>query len=883
MNSLPPKLPTRLILTAILWAALAGASVGLGNTESSMAAKFHQEAQPILKQYCYDCHGDGANKGKIAFDELTSDEELVNHDLWLRVLKNVRSGLMPPDKKPRPSADEQQKLEHWIKYTAFGIDPKNPDPGRVTVRRLNRTEYRNTIRDLMGYDFNAEVEFPPDDTGYGFDNVGDVLTISPMLLEKYLAAAQAIVADAVPVVSKAVQEQTIPGNQFQKPDAKTGAESLRVVPLSYYEPGTVSAAFSVRQTGSYRATLQIGARGGFEYDPGRCRVVLKLNGREVLRREFGWYDNKNFPLTIEEKWEPGEQRLTVELEPLVPKDKKLYSPEMRVVDLTLRGPLEKDLWVQPKNYSRFFPRPVPAKSADRRAYAREILGNFATKAFRRPVDAKTADRLAGLAEMVYSQPDKSFEIGVSHAIVAVLASPRFLFRLEESEGATKSKAKISSIDEYSLASRLSYFLWSTMPDDELMALAKHGELRKNLAPQVRRMLADPRSDKMVQNFTGQWLQARDVDGISINARVILVRDSGQEREMREEQAAFRARFLAGANRTSSTNSSTTNTPALASLGGTNQAKASGGTNGPGKFPTRKFGAPRIDLDRDLREAMRRETEMFFASVVHEDRPVTDLIESDYTYLNEKLARLYGMTNVVGPDMRRVSLAPDSPRGGILTLGSTLVVTSNPDRTSPVKRGLFVLDNVLGTPAPPPPPNIPALEVVERDLKDHEPTLREALQLHREKPLCNSCHARMDPIGLAFENFNAMGMWREKERKQTIETAGKLITGETFDSVRELKHILATQHRVDFYRCLTEKLMTYALGRGPEYYDVEAVDGIVERLNRENGRFSALLMGIVESTPFQKMRLQATATVSASNGESAPHDSQIQLARKDQKE
>ena len=271
----------------------------------------------------------------------------------------------------------------------------------------------------------------------------------------------------------------------------------------------------------------------------------------------------------------------------------------------------------------------------------------------------------------------------------------------------------------------------------------------------------------------------------------------------------------------------------------------------------------MELDRELRLAMRRETELFFGSILHEDRPVTDLIESDFTFLNERLAKLYGLTNlnITGSNLQRVQLPPDSPRGGVLTQGSALLVTSNPDRTSPVKRGLFILDNILGTPAPPPPPNVPALEAVDKDFKDHEPTLREALAVHREKPLCASCHNRMDPLGLAFENFNAMGMWREKERNQSIETGGQLITGESFHNVRELKHLLANEHRRDFYRCLTEKLLTYAVGRGPEFYDIETTDRIVNRLEYENGRFSVLMLGIVESAPFQKMRIQSRGSAS----------------------
>ena len=843
-------------------AVLAGGSV-LG-AELPAAALFRRDVQPILQEYCFDCHADGANKGGVAFDEFKSDDALVHPDLWLKALKNTRAGLMPPRNKPHPPAEDQQKLERWIKYAAFGIDPKNPDPGRVTVRRLNRVEYRNTIHDLMGIDYNAEVEFPPDDTGYGFDNIGDVLTLPPMLLEKYLTAAKTIVAQAVPVVSKVVPETIVAGNRFRTGEpgegqgrngAGRGNRREGMLSLNYYEPASVSTMLHADQAGSYRVTLELAVKGTFEFDPGKCHVSCKMDGRELLNKELGWYENKTFSFDFEETWEAGERRMSFELAPLTPVENKIHPCEMRIVQVIVRGPMEKEHWTTPRNYNQFFTKEAPQDSAERLVYARELLRKFATRAFRRPVDDKTVERLATLAENIYKQPGKTFESGVAHAMVAVLASPRFLFRLEEAQNGNKSlsaaSARFASIDEYSLASRLSYFLWSTMPDQELMDLAARGELRKNLSAQVKRMLDDGRSERLFQNFTGQWLQTRDVEGISVNARVILARDSGQERQMRQQQEEFRAQLAEGA---------------AARLAATNQS-AAGITNGLARTNglaqrqdfNRRLNQPRVDLDRDLRDAMRRETEMFFASIVREDRPITELIESDYTFLNEKLANLYGLTNlnVTGSEMQRVNLPPDSPRGGVLTQGSTLVVTSNPDRTSPVKRGLFILENFLGTPTPPPPPNIPALETVDKDFKDHEPTLREALKAHRESPLCASCHARMDPIGLAFENFNAMGMWRDKERNQTIDTAGKLTTGESFATVRELKHILASEHRLDFYRCLTEKLLTYAIGRGTEYYDIETIDQIVQRLERDNGRFSALLMGIIESAPFQKMRTQAT--------------------------
>jgi hypothetical protein len=815
--------------------------------EITTAAHYRKSIEPILGDYCYDCHAEGKKKGGVVFDEFPSDEALVGkRDLWLSVLKNVRAGLMPPKREAQPSADERRRLEDWIKFEAFGIDPSKPDPGRVTVRRLNRVEYRNTIRDLMGIDFQSEVEFPPDDTGYGFDTIGDVLTISPILLEKYLTAAKSIVSEAVPTVSRVMPETKIQGVRFRREGDEDFAEPRRgnrretFRSLSYYEPAKVATVFNAPIAGEYRLVLDTAVRGNFDFDPGKCRVIFKVDDREVVQKEFGWHDFKTFQFEFPEALPAGEHRFAVELQPLTPVDQKINSLAVQIVALTVKGPMAQEHWSRPPNYERFFTRDAPKEPEARAADAREILRKFASKAFRRPVDERTVERLAALAESIYTAPGKSFEAGVAHALVAVIASPRFLFRLEESAPGSEGQP-IAEVDEYSLASRLSYFLWSTMPDDELIGLASRGELRQNLAAQVRRLLADSRSENLVRNFTGQWLQGRDIDGIAINARAVLSRDRGDEREFANRRARIQElNAIPDELRTPQEREE------LQQLFNRR----------------RRNNAPQVELDRDLRDAMQRETEMFFAHIVREDRSVTELIDSDYTFLNEKLAGHYGVPGVTGGEMRRVTLPPENPRGGVLTHGSVLVVTSNPDRTSPVKRGLFVLDNFLGTPAPPPPANIPALEAVEKDFGDHQPTLREAMVMHRDKPLCAGCHERMDPIGLAFESFNAMGMFRETERKQPIDTAGELITGETFRGVRELKAVLVNKHRIDFYRCLTEKLMTYALGRGLEYYDVETVDQIVQRLIEKDGRFSALLTGIIESAPFQKQRTAATVSSTA---------------------
>jgi len=814
---------------AIILVLAAPLGLAAADTKDPTIAEYHSVIAPILETHCYECHGDGYDKGKIAFDTLDTDEKILKPDLWLKVLNNTRAGLMPAEQKPRLSAAEQQKLERWIKYGVFKIDPRNPDPGRVTVRRLNRVEYRNTIHYLLGVDYNTDHEFPPDDTGFGFDNIGDALTTSPMLMEKYVAAAQTIVGEAVPTAPRKPIEQVVKGMSFEGKGAglKWGKRQL-----VFSEPANVGASFKTGMAGTYRVKLDLEVNGAYTPDPGKARIIFKIDGKEFLNQEFAYHDEKAYEFESSHKWQPSEHQLTIELQPTVPPEKKETIIDLFVHKVTIEGPLEKTHWVKTENYDRYFPRPVPDGARQRRAYATELLTAFAQKAYRRPLSDKDGDddtgaRLAGLAEAYYREPGKSFEQGVAHAMAAVLSSPRFLFKLE-APAAHALNAQVADVDEYSLASRLSYFLWSTMPDDELLALATRGELRKELPAQVKRMLADPRAENLARNFTGQWLQARDVEGIASNPREVIIRDAGEEDALRGLRSAWRAGDEATAKR-------------LAEY-------------------IDKLVDSKPELDKDMRTAMRRETEVFFGHLVTEDRPVIELIDSNYIFVNEKLAALYGMPGVTGPEMRKVMLPAGSARGGVLTQGSTLFVTSNPDRTSPVKRGLFVLANFLGTPPPPPPANVPALEASEEDFKGHDPVLRDVLKLHRENPACASCHNRMDPIGLAFENFNALGMWRDSERKQPIKAEGNLITGESFNSVAELKRILAGDHRQEFYATLSRKLLTYASGRGTEYYDVETIDQIVKRLNANDGRFSALLMGVIESAPFQKMRTEATATV-----------------------
>ncbi len=904
------KSPVNLLRACVVaTAAIAGGVAAEVKPVAPAAADFHKTIEPLLVRYCYDCHGDGMAKGKVAFDELDTEAKILSsHELWSKVLKNVRAGLMPKDDGPRPTTAEIGQMEQWIKYQAFGIDRENPDPGRVTVRRLNRVEYHNTIRDLMGTDFNAEAEFPPDDTGNGFDNIADVLTISPLLLEKYLTAAETIVDRAVPKVGRIMREVVATGRDFRAEGAAApeagavggagaggggGGGGRGGGLLSVKRATTVTKKFTVDRDDTYQLAVELEARGSFDFDPGRCTLVCRADGKELFSETIVWAEKQPISRGFDLDFKAGDHAVSFEVIPLTPavtpqkaprpeptdvdlpvvaagekpKDAKDANPvkdangaknakggadpllvaavsavvagaadaakagevppvagaaalvaprrqqqaaatrlDLAIVSVKLSGPRAKEFWVAPENHARFFPDgPAPDDPKARDAYAEKVIRRFATRAFRRPAEDKKVAQLVQVARNTYTQPNKTFEQGVGRAMMAVLASPNFLFRVEQPEKQA-AKAKYAPIDEYALASRLSYFLWSTMPDDELFDLAKRGELRRQLPAQLKRMLADNRTSQgLVKNFIGQWLQARDIEFVPINARAVL---------------------------------------GIAARG-------------------RIDNAPRVDFDGPLRKFMRTETEMYFEYVVHEDRSVLELIDSDYAFLNGRLATHYGVPDVTGEQVKLVKLPADSPRGGVLTQGTFLAVTSNPTRTSPVKRGLFILENILGTPPPPPPPNIPDLEEAKKNFSGREPKLSEMLAEHRKNALCSSCHERMDPLGLAFENFNAMGTWREEEVKQPIDSSGKLSTGESFKDVRELKHILANERRGDFYRCLTEKMMTYALGRGLEDLDTQAVDTIVDGLVRNEGRMSALLTGVIESAPFQKQRtaLSASATVS----------------------
>jgi mono/diheme cytochrome c family protein len=645
------------LLLALAATALAGAT----------GARAAPQGREVWAAHCGECHFDGAAEGNLALDALLDrlgDRPTAaggpDEAAWMAVLANLRAETMPPADAPRPDAEQRRRLIEFVERDAFRLDPARPDPGHVVLRRLNRHEYANCIRDLTGLDVELENELPSDDTGYGFDTIGDVLTMAPLLVEKYLAIAARVAEN---VVAEAV------------PDRGPDGEARRY--------------------------------------PRSVRGVFPLG-------------------------------------------------------------------------------PPPADSAARSAHLRDTIARLAHRAFRGRSDDATTERLVAVANTAIEQPDGSFEKGVAAALTAMLSSPRFLFRIENDgrdEQPTDPATTALALDDVALASRLSFFLWSSMPDDELLALAHAGRLHAEVDRHIDRMIADPRSDRFVADFVGQWLQTRDVETLPFDTRRVL---------------AGRDRFLG-----------------------------------------QKIFGPRV------RQAMREETELLFAHLLRQNQPATDLLVGRQTFLNGSLARFYGIADIEGPEMRLVTLPADAHRGGLLTHGSLLVVTSNPTRTSPVKRGKFILDNLLGTPAPPPPPDVPPLEAAAVP-SERKPTMRELMARHRADALCASCHARMDPLGLALEEYNAIGQWRGDDAAG-IDTSGRLVTGESFAGPAELAGLIAGPRRRDFHRCLAEKLLVYALGRGLQYFDGPAVDTIVDRVEREGGGVGTLVHAVCASVPFRMRR------------------------------
>jgi mono/diheme cytochrome c family protein len=733
----------------------------------------------FVQKHCVSCHGEKTRRADLALHKYR-DEAAVLKDrkTWESVLNMVRSGEMPPKKRPRPEAGEVQAFLTAVDALFARADrDARPDPGRVTVRRLNRAEYNNTIRDLVGVDFQPAEDFPSDDVGHGFDNIGDVLSLSPVLLERYLAAAESIMQRAIAV-------------ELPKPPVRhTSARWLEPVLESFKFRGVrwrnLSAAADALQT-PWRLTIDgdyiLRARAyGQSPDKEPVRMALVADGKELKTFEVKATEKDPAVYEAPVKLAAGEHRMAVRLLNPAKGDKPRT---LSIGFMELAGP--KD--TRPLTHLRLL---ACTPGRPQREQTREVLGRFTSKAYRRPATEAEVERLARLADDAVARGDK-WEAAIQLAMQAALVSPKFLFRVELDD--RPDSPDPHPLGEYQLASRLSYFLWSSMPDDELFALAARKALNANLDGQVRRMLQDPKANALVENFALQWLQLRRLQTVAPDPKL---------------------------------------------------------------FPS---------FNERLRAAMLEETKLFVGAVFREDRSILDLIDADFTFLNEPLARHYGIVDtngtrsgqkparpggesIYGTKFRRVALT-GSGRGGLLTQASVLTVTSNPTRTSPVKRGRWVLEQLLGTPPPPPPPDVP--ELAEGSKAELSGSLRQRMEQHRAKPSCAICHARMDPLGFAFENFDAVGAFRTRDGDFPIDPSGTLPDGRSFQGPDELKAILKGKKDL-FARCLSEKLLTYALGRGLESYDRPAVDRIVAALSRDGYKFSALVTAIVRSDPFRLRR------------------------------
>lgn len=771
------------------WFGLALSALLLGNAQaakpSSASAKrvaksspsvtYEREILPLIKSYCFDCHGDGVEKGHLSFDRFgTLAAVRKEPKVWEHVLLNLRSEQMPPAKKKnQPTSEERIRMVKWIEQEFFPVDCNDPDPGRVTLRRLNRSEYNRTIRDLVGIDYQPAEDFPQDDIGYGFDNIGDVLSLSPILLEKYLTAARQVLDDAI-----VTEDLTRLRTWKFEPESLAATAPLDQRNggwLALVREGDVHGSVRLPADGEY--VLRVKAAGE-QAGPEPVKMAIRWNGQEIARVDLP--ETAAQAKVHESRFQARRGTHTFAVAYLNnyinPKDPNPKNRDRNLLlqRIEIEGPFHPGPQPLPETHRRIFFR--PPDPLDPRATAAELLRSFAKRAWRRPVDTAELQRLLSLYDLA-KREGEVFEVAVKVALQAVLISPHFLFRGELQPEPDQAQ-KVHWIGEHALASRLSYFLWSSLPDEELSRLADSGQLRKRLAPQLKRMLADPRASALVDNFAAQWLQIRNLELVSPD---------------------------------------------------------------PKQFP---------QFTEQLRRDLMQETLLFARSIIQDDRSVLEFLDTNFSFLNERLAKLYGIEGVKGEEFRRVTFK-NRERGGLLTHGSVLTITSNPTRTSPVKRGKWVMETLLGTPPPPPPPNVPELKID----KDHPltGTLRQRMEQHRANPACSSCHERMDDIGFGLENFDAIGSWRTHEGQAALDTTGGLSPTQSFNGPAELKQLLHDKRRAEFVRCITEKMLTYALGRGLEHYDRCAVDRIVEKLADGNYRFSVLVEEVVNSVPFQKRR------------------------------
>jgi cytochrome c5 len=766
-----------------------GAQQKAAPTSAASAAS----ARILLDKYCATCHNQRLKTANLTFDAMDLSHVASDGAVWEKAVRKLRGGMMPPPGAPRPDLTAVDSFVSWLETSLDQAAAANPNPGLVPLHRINRVEYSNSMRELFGIEVDATALLPADDISDGFDNIANVLKVSPSFLDQYITAARAVILQAIgkPLSTDAVRV-TLRGTPAEPADLPLGTRGGTVA--EYLFPADGEYEFRMAAGGGGRGGrgaaapavdtesvvtldgVKISTLGRVTVKAGMHKIALSTPARSFIENE-----------TMLQSFVPGGAGLA-------------YGGAGggrggAAAAVSVNGPFNPTgNRAEPVNRQRIFVC-HPPDAAEEAACASRIFANIARRAFRRPVTDR--DLAAPLAFFKEARKSGDFERGIEGGLIAILASPKFLYRAEipPQNVAAGSMYRISDLE---LASRLSFFLWSSIPDNELLTVAEQGKLKDPavLEQQVKRMLAAPQAKSLVTNFAFQWLRVR-------------------------EMASFEP--------------------------------------DPIIYPA---------FDASLKRAFQREMELFIESVFHEDRGALDLLNGNYTYANERLALHYGIPNVRGDQFRRVELE-DPNRWGLLGKGAILMVTSYPNRTAPVLRGAFILESIAGTPPSPPPPNVEAFK--ENKEGEQAKTVRQIMEQHRASPSCNACHGVMDPLGFAFENYDSIGMWRAKDKfaRTVIDSAGKLVDGTAVNGPADVRQALM-KHPEQFVQTMTEKLLTYGLGRRLEYYDMPGVRKIVRDAGRDNYRFSSIIMGIIRSAPFQmSVKVSETAAKSTETAAKSP--------------
>ncbi len=753
----------RLFLLTLLGVAVSPAAADQPQKLRDLQQQFTRQIRPMIEQHCGDCHwGDNADADLNLEPFVSLDQLLQGRNKWKKVLLRVAAKEMPPqDVDPIPD-DQHQQLMVWLDQLMNSVDCSDITPGKVTIRRLNRVEYRNTVKDLVGVDYKPSKNFPGDDVGYGFDNIADVLSLPPILMEKYLQAAEDISFQAINDLNAQPIAGSISASDFTRNGKPLRARDAAVTLFSNY---TISGDFEFKESGKYKFIVEAcGDQGGGE----PCKMAVSLNGTRpktlVVKSRRGDFKNFEVPFSVKKS---GTQAIEISFLNDYYNDRADRKIDRNLVigNVKIVGPIGK----KSPFYDKIINVPPPKTDAQAEAAANSIINSLASRAYRRRVTPEELSRLVDLFKISRSDGN-AFDASIRFALQAILISPHFLYKVE----APVAQGQTRALTDFERASNLSYFLWSTMPDKELFRAAAKGELSDPVEyrKQVKRMLASRRSLALVQNFASQWLHLRSLAPMQPD---------------------------------------------------------------PELFP---------GVTRQLRADMATETKLVVADLIAKDAKITELLSVPYTFVNGPLAKHYGIPNIQGRKFRKVNTTATG-RSGLLTHASVLTLTSNPNRTSPVKRGKWIMENLLGEEPPPPDPDAMLLE----DQTELTGTLRQRMEQHRADPNCAVCHRVMDELGFALEHYDPVGRYRAREDGNEIDARGELPDGTKFFGPDELQTTIGTQMREKFVRCVTEKMLIYALGRGLEYYDDCTIDQIMKQIDESNDSFSSLIIGITESAPF----------------------------------